>query len=430
MFINDEVGNSSGLDKRNFLTYFVHRSMLNQLPLEKLYKELEEEFSGLENSLDRLADLFRSIPVSEAQKRQFTEQTLKQKSAWYACLVNQNIDVLLLPEYLESKQSRNILLKKETDQYFKSFDHFDFLGSKTLSDLYACLLHTEPTQQVNSFDLFSSQVVVETAVCPPAIEKMMEQWSGKFSAYGPVSTMVFEFLEWHAINRFSFASQRQIILWLNYQFKKQYGNISYMFNHEHYFFHHWNKESRDMKGSVKELLQYWKKTAETVSEELKQMYKEQIQFDQFNSSQKIISGHLFSSGFKTQYPMPVQMSQYPALKSLLKVGFVKLSDFTGKEDFDKYRELLDQLLAQNFIVPVQEEEILICLNPGYDTQKSRLAAYKNTNTKTEAIDWETFRNQNVVKPIIPVELKIEVPSVPETFVMPELKPVKKKAFFG
>ena len=69
---------------------------------------------------------------------------------------------------------------------------------------------------------------------------------------------------------------------------------------------------------------------------------------------------------------------------------MKLSDFTGKEDFDKYRELLDQLLAQNFIVPVQEEEILICLNPGYDTQKSRLAVYKNTNTNTEAIDWEAF----------------------------------------
>jgi hypothetical protein len=86
--------------------------MLNQIPFETLYKELEEEFSGLEKSLEKLSELYRTIPVGEPQKRNFTEQNLKQKSAWYACLVNHNIDILLLPEYLESKQSRNILLKK------------------------------------------------------------------------------------------------------------------------------------------------------------------------------------------------------------------------------------------------------------------------------------------------------------------------------
>ncbi len=403
--------------------------MLNQLPFEKLHKELEEEFSGLEKSLVKLSELYKSLPIGESQKRQFTEQTLKQKSAWYSCLVNHNIDILLLPEYLESKQSRNILLKKETDQYYKSIENFDLLNSKTGSDLFACLLYSEATQSASSFDLFSSQVV-ETAVCPPALEKMMQQWPGKFNQYGQLASTVFEFIEWHSVNRFSFNAQRQIILWLNYQLRKQYGNISFMLNHEHYFFHHWNKESRDMKGSVKELLQSWKKSADQVAEELNKLYKEQINFERLNSSQKIIANHLFSTGFKAQYPMPVQMSQYPALKPLLKMGFVKLSDFVGKEDFEKYQEILDQLLAQKFILPVYEDEIFICLNPGYETKNSRFAAYQNTNISGEVIDWERFKNQNIVKPIAPIEVKIEIPSTQESYVIPELKPVKKKAFFG
>ena len=429
MFINDEVNRQSHLNKRKFLTYFVNRNMLNQIPFETLYKELEEEFSGLEKSLEKLSELYQTLPVGELQKRHFTEQTLKQKSAWYACLVNHNIDILLLPEYLESKQSRNILLKKETDQYYKSIENFDLLNGKAASELYACLLYSENAPAANSFDLFSSQVV-ETAVCPSALNELMVQWSGKFDQYGQLAATVFEFMEWHAVNRFSFNAQRQIILWLNYQLRKHYGPVSFMLNHEHYFFHHWNRESRDMKGSVKELVQYWKKTTEQIAEDLNAMYKEQINFDQLNSSQKIIANHLISIGFKSKYPVSVQMSQYPALKPLLKMGFVKLSDFVGKENFDKYQEILDQLLEQKFILPVKEDEIFICLNPGYETKNSRFAAYQNTNISSEAIDWAAFKNQNIVKPIAPIEVKIDIPQVKETFIIPELKPVKKKAFFG
>ncbi|MBL7836123.1 MAG: hypothetical protein JNM67_01280, partial [Bacteroidetes bacterium] len=94
--------------------------MLNQLPYDILYKELREEIRSVEKSFQSIQRLYKNLPLSESIKRNFSESKLKQKSAWYACLVNPNIDILLLPEYLESKQSRNILLKKETDQYFKS----------------------------------------------------------------------------------------------------------------------------------------------------------------------------------------------------------------------------------------------------------------------------------------------------------------------
>ena len=91
---------------------------------------------------------------------------------------------------------------------------------------------------------------------------------------------------------------------------------------------------------------------------------------------------------------------------------------------------MDQLLAQKFILPVNEDEIFICLNPGYETKNSRFSAYQNTNISGEVIDWEKFKNQNIVKPIAPIEVKIEIPSTQESYVIPELKPVKKKAFFG
>ncbi len=56
--------------------------------------------------------------------------------------------------------------------------------------------------------------------------------------------------------------------------------------------------------------------------------------------------------------------------------------------------------------------------------------YKSKNISGEVIDWEKFKNQNIVKPIAPIEVKIEIPSTQESYDIPELKPVKKKAFFG
>lgn len=404
--------------------------MLNQLPIEKLHKELVEEFSGLEKSLLHLSELFRLLPISDSQKKQFVESSLKQKSAWYACLVNQNIDILLLPEYLESKQSRNILLKKETDQYYKSFENFDFLNNKSNIELFECLLHSENQAPANNgFDLFSSQVV-ETAKCPAKLEKVMSGWALSNGEYSELSSLVYQFLEWHEVNQFSFASNRQIILWLNYQFRKLYGNISFMFNHELYFYHHWNKESRDMKSSVKELLSFWKKEVETTSESLKALYRDQINYDHLHSGQRIIANHLFETGFKTQYPMPIQMSQFPALKPLLKKGFVSLSDFVGKEDFEKYQELLDQLLEQQFILPVKEDEIYICLNPSFDNNGNRFSQYVNLKKEVVKADWNEFISQSISKPIAPIEVKIEPTAALEPVFIPELKPVKKKAFFG
>lgn len=408
--------------------------MSNQLPYEKLFGELREEFRSVEESLQTLQRLHKNLPLSESVKRNFADALLKQKSAWYACLVNPNIDVLLIPEYLESKQSRNILIKRETDQYFKSLENFDILFGKNPLELYECILHSDQApQSAGGFDLFSSQVV-ESTKCPEHLAKALMSWNGKFEAYGQLASIVFELLEWHKFNQFSFASNRQIVLWLNYKFKQEFGHISLQFNHENYFFNHWNKESRDMKTSVKELLMNWKKEAEAIKKQLKQLYRNNIGYDSLKSTQKLVANHLFENDFDIHYPMGIQMSQYPALKPLLKRGFVELSDFGPRESFEKYQQLLDELLQANFILPVREDEIFICINPSFKAMKGRLAAYANVDYKPIQPSWSEFTEQTitVTKPIQAEEPKQEeTTAVMETgFVVPDLKPLRKKAFFG
>lgn len=406
--------------------------MLNQLPYETLYKELREEIRSVEKSIQSLQRLYKNLPLSESVKRQFAESALKQKSAWYACLVNPNIDILLLPEYLESKQCRNILLKKETDQYFKSLDNFDLLGSKNPIELYECILYSDqPNQGASGLDLFSAQVI-ESVKCPETLKKALLGWSGKFDTFGVLSSTVFEFMEWHKYNQYSFATNRQLLLWLNLRFKNSFGAISHLFNHEHYFFHHWNKESRDMKTSVKELLQNWKKEAENIKKGISDLYRLNISYQNLKPAQKLIANHLFENEFEIHYPSPIQMSQYPALKPLLKRGFVEHSDFGAKDNFEKYEQILNDLLAQNFILPVKEDEIFISLNPSYQANKSRLSAYVNIDLNQNTIELTEFINQTitVTKPI-QIEEPIQEASVSESvFTEPETKPIRKKAFFG
>jgi hypothetical protein len=149
-------------------------------------------------------------------------------------------------------------------------------------------------------------------------------------------------------------------------------------------------------------------------------------------AQKLIANHLFENEFEIHYPSPIQMSQYPALKPLLKRGFVEHSDFGAKDNFEKYEQILNDLLAQNFILPVKEDEIFISLNPSYQANKSRLSAYVNIDLNQNTIELTEFIHQTitVTKPI-QIEEPIQEASVSESvFTEPETKPIRKKAFFG
>jgi hypothetical protein len=161
--------------------------------------------------LEAISGLFKNIPLSETTKRSFLERSFKRKSAYYACLVNSNIDTLLIPEYLETKLSRNILIKKETEQYFRSIDNFKLHTIQNTSAVYECILFNEESEQSNSFDLFSNQAP-ESASCPEDLKLIFEQWTEDFKAYSPLETIFYSILDWHAFNNYSFSNKRQILL--------------------------------------------------------------------------------------------------------------------------------------------------------------------------------------------------------------------------
>ena len=110
------------------------------------------EIHLVNEELEAISSLYKNIPLNETRKKTFLEKSFKSKSAYYACLVNTNIDALLIPEYLETKLSRNILIKKETEQYFRSIENFHLHTIQTPSSIYECILFNEELDPVGQED--------------------------------------------------------------------------------------------------------------------------------------------------------------------------------------------------------------------------------------------------------------------------------------
>jgi hypothetical protein len=227
--------------------------MRDHLIFEQLHKIFSNDFKLVNEELESISGLFKNIPLSETTKKSFLEKSFKNKSAYYACLVNSNIDTLLIPEYLETKLSRNILIKKETEQFFKSIDNFRLHTIQNTASVYECILFSEEAEQNNSFDLFSNQAP-ESASCPEGLKLIFEQWTEDFKAYSPLETIFYSILDWHAYNQFSFSNRRQILLYLNYQLWKQYGNIFQKLDLEASLFNHWSLEALDSIKAIKIIL--------------------------------------------------------------------------------------------------------------------------------------------------------------------------------
>ena len=397
--------------------------MHNNQTFEQLNRKYGDEIDSIGKSLEKLSVLYSKCPVPESARKRFTDASLKVKSAWYSCLVNSNIDVLLLPEYLESRHNRNILIKKETDQYFKSIEYFSTLMGKPNTIVYETILVTGDMTQNAGMDLFSGHAR-ETVTCPADIQKLFGSWNISLKDFQDPAFTIFAFFDWHAANRFSFTGKRQSLLWLNYQLWKLYGPVSYSLNLEHYFFHHWQKANSDAQNSIGNLLEFLRSETERIHHALNELYKEHIEFNNLKPYQKLVSGYLFSNGFNAGIPAHFQQ-QHPVMKILLKKGYVELNDFGQKPDMEKLRQLFEELFSSRMTLMVQEnDERYICLNPSYREQADRLSKYRNTRETAPKFEWEEFIGQSITKPIIPKPSR----AVPEI----EAEPVRRrqKAFFG
>jgi len=387
--------------------------MLDLSIFEPIKLKLNHEFFVLENSLEHLSNLVNKIPLSEKSKKAIHSKNLKLKSAWYACLVNSNIDYVLIPEYLESKQSRNILIKKETDEFYQSFDSFDLLKGKGNFELFECILNNGEVKE--SFDLFSSPVV-ETAKCPEGLKAIFTEFDKAQTKWSQLEKTFMVFYAWHQYNHYSFKDNRQLLLWLNFQLWKQYGNLAFHLNVEHYFFHHWNRESRDCLNTFKDFIQFIQQSTTDIEKNFKEEYKSEIQFEQLKTAQKIANNYLFSVSFNVEIPPPIVKN--PLVKFICQKGYIDANE----ELTVNKKEALTELINIGFVQSVEEDgKYSFVINTGFNRQ-NHLLKYENVEFKKQEIDWENA-------------LKVEAKKVSITQVVKEDKikmnqPMKQKAFFG
>lgn len=397
----------------NMIYFACKYRMLDLSIFEQIKLKLNNEFLVLENSLEHLSNLVNKIPISEKSKKAINSKNLKLKSAWYACLVNSNIDYLLIPEYLDSKQSRNILIKKETDEFYQSIDSFDLLKGKGNIDLFECILNKGEIK--GSFDLFSSPVV-ETAKCPDGLKAIFSQFEKHQSNWSQLEKTLMIFYAWHQHNHYSFKDNRQLLLWLNFQLWKQFGNLVFHMNLEHYFFHHWNKESRDCLNTFKDFIHFIQQSITEIEKNFKEEFKNEIQFDQLKTAQKIANNYLFSISFNLE--VPTQVLKNPLVKYFCQKGYLDSSD---ELKGDK-KEALLELLEIGFIQIVMEEGAYsFIVNTSYNKQ-NHLLKYENVNVIKQEIDWETALKTEAKKVSISQTIREDKVKMNQ--------PIKQKAYFG
>ena len=400
--------------------------MRDHLIFEQLHKIFSNDFKLVNEELEAISGLFKNIPLSEPTKKSFLEKSFKRKSAYYACLVNSNIDTLLIPEYLETKLSRNILIKKETEQFFKSIDNFRLHTIQNTASIYECILFSEEAEQNNSFDLFSNQAP-ESASCPEDLKLIFEQWTEDFKAYSPLETIFYSILDWHAFNNYSFSNKRQILLYLNYQLWKQYGNIFQKLDLESSLFHSWSLDTLNPINAIKSLITSIQENIVAMKLELRELYNDQISFRRLNSKQKIVSNFIFNKNFKLNLNIDGgSIANNSIIKQIQKKGFVDFFELSQHTDLQQQKKNLSVLIESEILELSQIEGVTgLYLNTSFNNKNNNLYKFQNIRMNKNSGKMDDFFNQSISNPIVPIE-KLIVTAEPEL----EVTAMRHKAFFG
>lgn len=384
--------------------------------------QLKNDLLNTEQALFELTKIYNKLPIVDSIKKPFIKQALIEKSAWYACIINSNIDILLLPEYLENGQTRNILLKKETEQYIASIQQFDDIKAQSTQEIYETILFLKNEQEIQqSFNLFSSQIQ-KTENCPEQLINLFSEWNGD-NLSDSLEDMVFKLIDWHSLNHNNFNNQRQIILWFNLQLWKKFGSISSRLNLEHYFYHNWNKVNREPHLFIKEFNEFLKAEVSKSKNALNQLFRANIQYETLKTPEKIAANYLFNNGFETVLNKDYQ-NNVSLNKTLLKKGFISFTDLCVIGDLEKFKTTIETLYNEEKIELVYaNNEISLAIKTN-GSQKSKLSDYNYSNKKLQKESINAFFNQ---KRQFLKSTAIEF--IPEqTFV--SQKAVTQKAYFG
>ncbi len=384
--------------------------------------QLKNDLLNTEQALFELTKIYNKLPIVDSIKKPFIKQALIEKSAWYACIINSNIDILLLPEYLENGQTRNILLKKETEQYIASIQQFDDIKAQSTQEIYETILFLKNEQEIQqSFNLFSSQIQ-KTENCPEQLINLFSKWNGD-NLSDSLEDMVFKLIDWHSLNHNNFNNQRQIILWFNLQLWKKFGSISSRLNLEHYFYHNWNKVNREPHLFIKEFNEFLKAEVSKSKNALNQLFRANIQYETLKTPEKIAANYLFNNGFETVLNKDYQ-NNVSLNKTLLKKGFISFTDLSVIGDLEKFKTTIETLYNEEKIELVYaNNEISLAIKTN-GSQKSKLSDYNYSNKNLQKESINAFFNQ---KRQFLKSTAIEF--IPEqTFV--SQKAVTQKAYFG
>lgn len=390
-----------------------------------------ESLINAATALGKLYELFKNIPVSDEDKESFCLSERKNASAWYACLVNSNIDPLLIPEYLESRVSRNILIKKETEQYFRSLEQFSETRFEDEKSLYENILFREnrPQKQKDSFDLFSTQKESDQVICPDSLIEMFQSWNTVSEKEDGLQDIMHRFEEWFRHTGSRFSGQRQLVMWLNYRLWKLYGNISFRLKTEEFLFKISGSDRPDKIQLIPALAEHFIQQSENIKTELKMMYRKITGWEQMNSRQKLLSGHLFESAFRFGLQEPELISNNGIFRLLCQKGCIGIDDVSRKEqEAEVYNEL--KLLIGSGLAELAEEGggIMLQLRIENDRGKSVLTNYRNISYPDREIKIETFLRQEPVRQIVSLTGKTSA-SEQEATVKSQTQ-IRKKAFFG
>lgn len=384
--------------------------------------QLKKELLSTEKSLFELTKIYSKLPIVDSIKKSFIKQALIEKSAWYACIINSNIDILLLPEYLENGQTRNILLKKETEQYISSIQQFDDIKAQSNQEIYETILFSKNEQvSPQSFNLFSSQIQ-KTENCPEQLINLFSEWNSQ-PLSDSLEDMVYKLMGWHSLNNNNFTNQRQLILWFNMQLWKKFGSISSRLNLEHYFYHNWNKVSREPHLFLKEFNEFLKSEVSKSKDALNELFRANIQYETLKTPEKIAANYLFNNGFETVLNKDYQ-NNVSLNKTLLKKGFVSFTDLSLIGDLEKFKTTIETIYNEEKIELVYtNNEICLAIKTN-SIQNSKLSKYNYSNKYVKKESIEVFFNQKAQA------LKSTVIEfIPEqTFVAQ--KAITQKAYFG
>ncbi|MEZ4804900.1 MAG: hypothetical protein R2852_05310 [Bacteroidia bacterium] len=275
-------------------------------------------------------------------------------------------------------------------------------------------------------DLFSNQEQV-VQNCPAELKDLFVKNEQLFGKNSSIEKTVLLFLDWIQTESFK-DSKRQCILFLNYNLWKQYGPFAQRFNIEKFLFAQINKKQFDESEFLNKFFDFLNKSIEDEQNNLKTIYKNKIDYQVFNSNQKLAFNYLYENDLNLEFDENAKYSEY--LKNALRSkGFINHEDYKEALNKDEFSLELSKLIKSGMVnIEKSNGEISLFLNTSLKNKKCRLYTYQSIKNNQSKFTLEEFKNQILVKSSTVIQF--EQNSVVKEASKSSFTEKRQKAFFG